>query len=187
MTKVLSEMTRTQPGASRRAFEAADSALDVMLTDAADGGPPRTPRPGTAAETRDRPGSPPAADGSSFGRTRRGADERGSRAVGRTAVEARPALRRSGVAVKLAPAAAASDPSGDQRRRRRPDFGRRTGLAPRASGSVRGRQRARCAGPEQLPVVKPGRDQGERRRGGLEPGSGRAELPARLSAAPGHR
>ena len=43
-------MTRTQPEAGRRAFEAADSALDVMLTDAADGGPPRTPRPGTAAE-----------------------------------------------------------------------------------------------------------------------------------------
>src|ERR1700727_2999433 len=43
-------MTRTQPGAGRRAFEAADSALDVMLTDAADGGPPRTPRPAMAAE-----------------------------------------------------------------------------------------------------------------------------------------
>jgi polyhydroxyalkanoate synthase len=50
MTKVMSEMTRTQPKRSRRAFEAADSALDVMLTDAAVGGPSRMLRPGAAAE-----------------------------------------------------------------------------------------------------------------------------------------
>jgi polyhydroxyalkanoate synthase len=50
MTEVMSEMTRTQPSRSRRAFEAADSALDVMLTDAAVGGPSRTLRPGAAAE-----------------------------------------------------------------------------------------------------------------------------------------
>jgi polyhydroxyalkanoate synthase len=50
MTKVMSEMTRTQSNRSRRAFEAADSALDVMLTDAAVGGPSRTLRPGAAAE-----------------------------------------------------------------------------------------------------------------------------------------
>jgi polyhydroxyalkanoate synthase len=43
-------MTRTQPKRSRRAFEAADSALDVMLTDATDGGPSRMLRPGAAAE-----------------------------------------------------------------------------------------------------------------------------------------
>ena len=50
MTKVMSDMTRTQSTRSRRAFEAADSALDVMLTDAAVGGPSRVLRPATAAE-----------------------------------------------------------------------------------------------------------------------------------------
>ena len=49
MTKVMSEMTRTQSKRGRRAFEAADSALDVMLTDATVGGPPRMLRPATAA------------------------------------------------------------------------------------------------------------------------------------------
>jgi polyhydroxyalkanoate synthase subunit PhaC len=46
----MSEMTRTQSTRSRRAFEAADSALDVMLTDAAVGGPSLVLRPATAAE-----------------------------------------------------------------------------------------------------------------------------------------
>jgi polyhydroxyalkanoate synthase len=46
----MSEMTRTPPKRSRRAFEAADSALDVMLTDATVGGPSRMLRPGAAAE-----------------------------------------------------------------------------------------------------------------------------------------
>jgi polyhydroxyalkanoate synthase len=50
MTKVMSEMTSPQPKPSRRVFEAADSALDVMLTDATDGGPSRMLRPGAAAE-----------------------------------------------------------------------------------------------------------------------------------------
>ena len=42
-------MTSTQPNAGRRVFEAADSALDVMLIDASDGAPSRMPRPGAAA------------------------------------------------------------------------------------------------------------------------------------------
>ncbi|MGO9882641.1 MAG: poly(3-hydroxyalkanoate) polymerase, partial [Solirubrobacteraceae bacterium] len=46
----MSEMTRTQSKRSRRAFEAADSALDVMLTDAAVGGPSQMLRPAMAAE-----------------------------------------------------------------------------------------------------------------------------------------
>jgi polyhydroxyalkanoate synthase subunit PhaC len=50
MTKVMSRMTTTQSKRSRRAFEAADSALDVMLTDATVGGPSRMLRPATAAE-----------------------------------------------------------------------------------------------------------------------------------------
>jgi polyhydroxyalkanoate synthase len=50
MTKVMSEMTRTQAKRSRRAFEAADAALDVMLTDATVGGRSRMPRPATAVE-----------------------------------------------------------------------------------------------------------------------------------------
>ena len=43
-------MTGTQFKRSRRAFEAADSALDVMLTDATVGGPSRALRPAMAAE-----------------------------------------------------------------------------------------------------------------------------------------
>ena len=50
MTKVMSEMTTTQSQRSRRAFEAADSALDVMLTDAAVGGQSRMLRPAAAAD-----------------------------------------------------------------------------------------------------------------------------------------
>jgi poly[(R)-3-hydroxyalkanoate] polymerase subunit PhaC len=42
-------MTQTQPTAGRRAFDAADSALDVMLIDASDGAPSRMPRPSAAA------------------------------------------------------------------------------------------------------------------------------------------
>ena len=50
MKRVMSEMTDTQRSRTRRTFEAADSALDVMLTDAAGGGPSRTLRPAAAAE-----------------------------------------------------------------------------------------------------------------------------------------
>jgi polyhydroxyalkanoate synthase subunit PhaC len=49
MTKVMSDMTPTQPTRGRRAFDAADSAFDVMLTDAAVGGPSPLLRPTTAA------------------------------------------------------------------------------------------------------------------------------------------
>jgi hypothetical protein len=48
----MSEMTRTPPKRSRRVFEAADSALDVMLTDATDGGPSRMLRPGRPPNSR---------------------------------------------------------------------------------------------------------------------------------------
>jgi polyhydroxyalkanoate synthase subunit PhaC len=46
----MSEMTRTQSKRSRRALEAADSALDVMLIDATAGGPSRMLRPAAAAD-----------------------------------------------------------------------------------------------------------------------------------------
>ncbi len=47
-------MTRTQPQRSRPAFEAAES-LDVMLTDAGDGGPSRMLRPGAVATRTGQP------------------------------------------------------------------------------------------------------------------------------------
>ncbi len=46
----MSKMTTTQTTRGQRAIQAADSALDVMLTDASIGGPTRTLRPGAAAD-----------------------------------------------------------------------------------------------------------------------------------------
>ena len=113
MTEVMSEMTRTQPKRSRRAVEAAESALDVMLTDAAVGGPSRMLRPGQRPP--DSRSAWPATRSATARRMGGLGVELARVAGGRSDVragQARPALRRPGLGVKLAAAAAAADPPG---------------------------------------------------------------------------
>ena len=161
--------------------EPAQAALDVLLTDAAaDGGRSRFVRPGVAVSVAAGLAAAAGPRGAARRAPGRRARARGARALGGPAGQARSPLRRSGVAVELAPAPGPADPPRRGRDGRRADHRRRPRLAPRAPGAVRRRQRARRARPEQLPVVEPDGHQGERGRGRDEPRARRAPLPARL-------
>ena len=161
-----------------KAPEAAQAALDVMLTDAADGGRSRFLRPGAAVERRRRPGAPARPRGA----PRRGARRRARRASPAGAPSVRPAKRDRRFADPawqtnwLFRRRAAGLPRG-RRDRRRPDLRRRrsTGARERQARFAAGNVLDALA-PTQLPVVEPGGAQGERRRGRREPRPRRAPL-----------
>ena len=148
---------------ARRAGRAAGSGLDVMLGEAASGGPPRFIAPGSAVRGRGGPGSPPGTGHRPRRRPRRRAGPHRRRTLGRPAGEGRSAVRRSRVGGQLAaPAGAPGLPRG-RRDRRRADHRRRNRLAGRATREAGGSQRARRARPDELRLVQPDRDQGDRR------------------------
>ena len=70
------------------------------------------------------------------------------------------------------------------RRGRRPDRRRRAGLARRAPGALRGRQRARRAGADELPADQPRRPARDRRPRRDEPGARRPALVRDVSRSP---
>ena len=176
------------PSRMRRTTGAARSGLDVMLTEAAAGGPPRFLAPGPAVKV-----------GAGLVRHPRRV---AARATGLAAELARAAAGRS----RLAPAKGDrrfADPAWEGnwllrrllqsylavgRDRRRPDLRRRRGLARRAARAARRGKRARRARADELPVVEPDGDQGDGQHRRRQPRARRAAARARsvdLSAAAG--
>ena len=104
--------------------EAARSGLDVMLMDAAEGGPPRFLAPGAGVKVGARLAVRPRRAG---GRLAALAGELGRTAVGRSELATgarRPALRRPRLAGQLAPAPRAAELPGGRRGGRRADLRR---------------------------------------------------------------
>ena len=95
------------------------------------------------------------------------ASRRALRARGR---QGRPALRRPRLAGELAPAPASAGLPRRRRHGRRADLRRGRGLADRAAGPLRRRQRPRRAGAEQLPADEPRGPEGDRRPRRRQPG-----------------
>ena len=125
----------------------------------------------------------PGQGGAPRRRPRRRAGEDRRRALGRRAPGARPPLQGRGVVVEpRLPAAGAGLPD-DGPDGRRPDLRRRPGLAQRAAGPLRRRERARRAGAVQRPADQPGRAEGGDRHRRRELRPRHRQLRARHGAA----
>ena len=136
----------------------------------------RWPRAWRATRTGWRAGS--AGWGSSSAAPPAGA--RSSSPSGATAASATAAWQENAV-----PARPAAGLPGHGGGRRRPDLRRRPGLAQRAAGALRQRERPRRPGADELPVVEPGRDARDHRPRRRQPGHRRPALrPRRLGPAP---
>ena len=147
----------------RRTSQAARSGLDVMLSDAASGGPPRFIAPGSAVKVGAGLARHPqrvigraAGLGAELARAATGRSElapaKGDRRFADRAWEGNWLFRRAAPGLPRR-----------RRDRRRVDLRRRRRLARRAARAARGRERARRARADQLRLVQPDGDQGDRR------------------------
>ena len=182
----MSDNPTTETGESRvrRTGQAARSGLDVMLSEAAAGGPPRFIAPGSAVKVSAglarHPGrviARAAGLGAELARTAAGRSELAPAKGDRRFADPR-------VGGQLAPAADAPGLPGGRRDRRRPDLRRRRRLARRAPGAAGGRERARRARADELPVVEPDGDQRDVDTGGGNLVRGARRLVRDLSTPP---
>ena len=176
--------TETKKGSRvRRTSEAARSGLDVMLSDAASGGPPRFIAPGSAVKIGAGLARRPQRVDRPRRRPWRRTGPRGDRPLGARARQRRPAFRRPRVGGQLAVPRAAPELPGDRRHRRRTDLRCRGRLARRAARAACGRERPRRGRPDQLRLVQSDGDQGGRRHRRRQPRPRRAALHARSEHA----
>ena len=161
---------------ARRAGDAARSGLDVMLGEAATGGPPRFLAPGSGVKV-----------GAGLARHPRRVAARAAgptaelsagrhRALRARAGQGRPAIRGPGLGGQLAAAPGAPGLPRGRRDRRRADLRRRRRLARRAAGAAGRRQRARRARADELRLVKPDGAQGDGQHRRRQPGARRRRL-----------
>ena len=178
--KPTSQTSHASGGTSR----AAQSGLDVLLSEAASGGAPRFIAPGSAVKVgaglarHPRPGHRPRR------RPHRRAHPHRRRTVRARARQGRPAVRRPRVGGQLAASAGAPGLPRGRRDRRRADHRRRRRLARRAARAARRQQRARRARPDELRVVQPDRAQGDRRHGRGQSRPGRRGISSTIFDTP---
>ena len=146
---------RSRQSRVRRTSQAAQSGLDVLLSEAATGGAPRFIAPGSAVKVGAGLARHPrrvvgraAGLGAALARD-------GRRPLRAGARQGRPAFRRPRLERQLAVPPAPPGLPGGRRDRRRADLRRRGRLARRAAGTARGRERHRRGRPDEFPWSNP--------------------------------